>query len=472
MVFKNIVSKLEELRKKKYWLPALAGAILVLILIIGYIWAAVFFGSHFYAGTEIFGIDCSWKTAEEAKELIRDQLSTYVLQIEERDGRTEEITAADIDLVFVDDNSIDQMLKSQRSYIWPVMSWNYHTELTSVAFAYGSARAEQVVQSLDCMNGDLVTLPSDAYILATEDGFVIVDEVEGDELNYARTLEAVTAALDSGETVLSLEEENCYIAPDVYSDDELLNANVRELNDLTQAYIILNFGDRDEIISPTVMQNWITMTMDGTYVFDELAVADYVEYLADTYDTFGKMRQFETSLGTTVTVENIEYGWEIEQHDTLIELLNALEEGYEGPMDPIYSHTAASRNADDIGGTYVEICISAQEMWCYEDGVCVVDTPVVTGNPNNDNGTPSNGVWEIYSKERNVTLVGEGYTAPVDYWMPFNGNVGIHDLSTRYEYGGDIYLYNGSHGCVNTPYDAVVKIFETVYVGTPVIVYD
>ncbi len=462
----------DKLQKKKYWVLILVGGILLLIILIGYIAAAVYFNSHFYAGTMIYGIDCSLATADEAKEMISDQLSTYVLQIQEKDGKTEEITAADIDLVFVDDNTIDEMLKEQRSYIWPVKTWNRHSELTTIAFAYGSARAEEALQGLDCMNEDLVTPPADAYILATEDGFVIVSEVMGDELDYDRTLSVVTDALENGDTTVSLEKTDCYLKPEVYSDDKLLNSNLKELNELTRAYIILNFGDRDEIISPTVMEGWLELTMDGTYVIDEMAVADYVEYLAYTYDTYGKMRQFDTTLGTTVTVENVDYGWEIEQQDTLIELLQAVEDGYEGPMDPVYTHTAMSRNENDIGDTYIEICISAQNMWCYKDGECIVDTPVVTGNPNNGHGTPSNGVWEIYSKQRNVTLVGEGYTAPVDYWMPFNGGVGIHDLQSRYAFGGDIYLYNGSHGCVNTPYDAVVTIFDSIDVGTPVIVYD
>jgi lipoprotein-anchoring transpeptidase ErfK/SrfK len=120
----------------------------------------------------------------------------------------------------------------------------------------------------------------------------------------------------------------------------------------------------------------------------------------------------------------------------------------------------------------VEICISKQEMWCYEDGNLIVDTPVVTGNPNKGNATPSGGVWAVDNKQRNATLVGEGYSAPVDYWIPFNGNVGIHDLQTRAYFGGTIYLTNGSHGCVNTPYDAVQLIYNTISVGTPVIVYE
>ena len=55
--------------------------------------------------------------------------------------------------------------------------------------------------------------------------------------------------------------------------------------------------------------------------------------------------------------------------------------------------------------------------------------------------------------------------------LPFNGDVGIHDASWRTEYGGDIYLTNGSHGCVNTPYTEAEKVFNAIEIGDPVIVY-
>ena len=38
-------------------------------------------------------------------------------------------------------------------------------------------------------------------------------------------------------------------------------------------------------------------------------------------------------------------------------------------------------------------------------------------------------------------------------------------------YGGDEYKYNGSHGCINTPAEAMKKIYDKVEIGTPVIVY-
>ena len=78
----------------------------------------------------------------------------------------------------------------------------------------------------------------------------------------------------------------------------------------------------------------------------------------------------------------------------------------------------------------------------------------------------------VFSDFGTPMLIGEGYRSPVDFWMPFNGNIGIHDMQSRYYFGGTIYLTHGSHGCVNTPLDAVEQIYNAVEEGTPVIVYE
>ena len=55
--------------------------------------------------------------------------------------------------------------------------------------------------------------------------------------------------------------------------------------------------------------------------------------------------------------------------------------------------------------------------------------------------------------------------------MPFDDQIGLHDSSWRTEYAGDIYLTDGSHGCVNTPLDAIATIYNNITVGTLVVVY-
>ena len=284
-------------------------------------------------------------------------------------------------------------------------------------------------------------------------------------------VEAFKSTLE-GQSMLSLEDADCYVNPKRYSDDAALLEEAKKKSALAKAYITYDFGDRKEVVNAPLIADWIVTRADGEYVIDEVAVTDYVESLAAKYDTFGLTREFYTSLGTTVTLNGGDYGWCMDQDATVVALLNALADGYQGTMEPEYLYTAKSRDTNDIGDTYVEICISQQRMWCYQYGTCIVDTPVVTGNPNKGNATPSGGVWAIDAMKQNAILVGEGYQSPVDFWMPFNGDVGIHDMQTRAYFGGTIYLTNGSHGCVNTPYEQAQTIFNTVSVGTPVIVYE
>ena len=136
---------------------------------------------------------------------------------------------------------------------------------------------------------------------------------------------------------------------------------------------------------------------------------------------------------------------------------------------PAYAYSGLCRDTNDIGNTYVEVCISQQKMWCYKDGVLVTETPVTTGNHATGYDTPAGSVWAVDAKKSDCDF--KLYPSHVMFWLPFNGDVGIHDASWRTEYGGDIYLTNGSHGCVNTPYTEAEKVFNAIEIGDPVIVY-
>ena len=437
-----------------------------------YIAVAIYFGFHFYEDTEIYGIDCSQKTADTVKAEVAKRLGDYRLEIRERGGESEYLTAEQIKLAFVDDSSINGMLKAQKSFLWPVMILLKRSNAAAVAFSYDRDAAMQAFSELDCMNPLYVTAPEDAYVKTTDTGFEVAPEVMGTTLDTEKAGQALADALDAGQSMLSLEDAGCYVNPKRYSDDAELLEEAKKKSVLAKAYITYDFGDRKEVVNAPLIADWIVTRSDGEYVIDEVAVTDYVESLAAKYDTFGLTREFYTSLGTTVTLNGGDYGWCMDQDATVVALLNALADGYQGMMEPEYLYTAKSRDTNDIGDTYVEICISQQRMWCYQYGTCIVDTPVVTGNPNKGNATPSGGVWAIDAMKRNAILVGEGYQSPVDFWMPFNGDVGIHDMQTRAYFGGTIYLTNGSHGCVNTPYEQAQTIFNTVSVGTPVIVYE
>ena len=115
----------------------------------------------------------------------------------------------------------------------------------------------------------------------------------------------------------------------------------------------------------------------------------------------------------------------------------------------------------------IYVSISSQTLYYYEYGQVVLSSPVVTGK---NNATPR-GHYKVLRKARNVTLKGDDYESFVNYWIAFRGNsYGLHDASWRSSFGGSIYIYNGSHGCVNMPYYNVQRLYNMVSIGTPVII--
>ena len=101
----------------------------------------------------------------------------------------------------------------------------------------------------------------------------------------------------------------------------------------------------------------------------------------------------------------------------------------------------------------------------------VLETDFVSGNMSKPDCITPPGVFGLTYKTRNAVLRGANYETPVNYWMPFNGNVGMHDATWRSSFGGTIYLTSGSHGCVNLPLNMAAAIYEYMSTGFPIVCY-
>ena len=251
-------------------------------------------------------------------------------------------------------------------------------------------------------------------------------------------------------------DEHIWYAEQVAKNGWSRNVLVHQIESgLYQRQVLAEKVSNFESRLPSPQSELAAQTMKDPYIFDF---------------TFGLAHTFKTSLGATINLNaGGDYGWCIDKEETTQALLQAIEDETQGNLDPVYLYTANDRSANDIGNTYVEVCISQQKMWCYKDGVLVTETPVTTGNHATGYDTPAGSVWAVDAKKSDCDF--KLYPSHVMFWLPFNGDVGIHDASWRTEYGGDIYLTNGSHGCVNTPYTEAEKVFNAIEIGDPVIVY-
>jgi len=443
------------------------------IMLIGYLGVSYYFSSHFFDGTIINGEDSSKKTIDEVKADIIKKIDAYSLKVELRGGGVETIKAQDVKWVYVDDHRVDDLMEEQDQYKW-ILSFSDDNKYEFAAgTSYDAPLVETRMKEMACFQEGNIEKPQNAYINDNGTVYEIIPEVHGNELNWDKAHAAIVDALDMGKTEISLEELDCYEKPTIYKDNEELNKELEVLNRLTATNITYDFGDdRLEVINRATIQDWLVAGENGEYTINADKATAFVNEMAKKYDTFGLKREFKTYRGNTISLTGGDYGWCINKSKTTEALLEAIDQGINETIEPVWLYSAKSKGVDDIGGTYVEISIAEQRMWCYKDGNLIVDTPVVTGNPSRGNATPTGGCWAIDGRKRDAVLTGEGYSSPVTYWLPFNGNVGIHDADRwRTEYGGSIYLTSGSHGCINTPYRNAEKIFNNVEIGTAVIVY-
>lgn len=245
------------------------------------------------------------------------------------------------------------------------------------------------------------------------------------------------------------------------------------LNRVREMEITYAFGDKSEVLKGEEVCSWISgMTGEVINVREDKTSA-YIKSLADKYDTAGKERAFRVTGGKAYLLPG-SYGQKVDQAGETAALSSLIQSGQSQKREPKYVQTVAERSKA-WGGNFVEIDLAAQHVYMYKDGVLAWDSPCVTGNVSKDHTTPE-GIFTLSYKETDRILRGakqaDGtyeYESHVNYWMPFNGGIGLHDANWRNRFGGDIYQTKGSHGCINLPPDKAKALYGLVYSGIPVI---
>ncbi len=282
-----------------------------------------------------------------------------------------------------------------------------------------------------------------------------------------------------GHLDVNLEQAACY-EDMAYSDSELYLKEIYPyLDEFQNKDIVYKFGDDERRLSKKELaclikcdENKIPVLDDNaSLIIDKDAVKNLIQNIGDEFNTYCN-HYFTTHNGDSVYIDTGNYGNEINAKTEIEWLYEFLtKEDNVIIHEPEYLHTANYLGKNDIGDTYIEVSISEQKMFYFKDGEMILSTDVVTGNAGRKRDTPQK-VCFVYGKQEKRVLRGPGYASFVNFWMPVSGNIGIHDSPWRSEYGGEIYKTNGSHGCINTPYNVMKELYEAVEIGTPVIIYD
>lgn len=472
-VIENI--KQERKRPSKALLWFLFGFVVVALLGL-YSWGIYYYKNNFLPNTYISGYNMSNKSLDEALEILDNASQDRKVTIKGIDGEQSEVLASEVGLVLKESPDIEETLNNQNVYAWPKYLLINNGTFIESGHQLDETKLNEVVDALSVVSGEQVVKTQNAGVRYNGREYVIKDEVYGTEVNVPLLRQAVLDALVEGDDVISLQEDDLYVKPVTLSDSTTLSDSVKTLNKALDTVVTYDFQTSQETLNKDTFSAWMSTDDQGAVKFDSEQLNGYIKGLADKYDTYGKPVVFTTTGGEARQYTELYSGWEIDQPGEAEALQAVILAGNSVTREPVYASTGKDRSqGNTISGTYLEISIPSQTMWYYKDGELIVSTPVVTGDEYNGYGT-SKGYFVLQNKETNVVLRGDNadgsqYASPVTFWLPFHNGDGVHDASWRSAYGGRIYLGNGSHGCVNTPYSAVKTIFNNISVGDPVIVY-
>ena len=482
------------------------------IAVTGYIVYADRYESHFIEGTVINNNDVGGLDLEEAENLLANS-SDYKIEIDFRDGSSEWISGDSISLGYEYGDGVAQMLASQDKYHWiegVLGETRSYTIDNGVHFDEEQLAA--IVNSFPEFSEDVQVAPVDARCVRTaENEFAVEPESEGNWIESSRAFVCISEAIRQQKRLLNLSTAGAYESPAVTTDDPELNERVAQLNRFLETTVTYDLPDGGQwTVGRDTLIEWVSagvgsenseadITEDGDsgtdgremgnsetggsgmdYYIDAQAIsskcAEAISSLASIVDDIHTSRTFYATSGRTVEIASDTFGRQIDQAAEVEQLAANLLNFESAEREPAYLMNTYPESLN--GGDYIEVDLRNQMVYLYKDGGLFYDTPCVSGLADDPERVTITGLFKIQEKDRDRTLKGKSdengvptYESFVSYWMGFSGAYGLHDATWRDEFGGDIYEYAGSHGCVNLPYSAAETIYNYVEEGTRVIVF-
>ena len=401
------------------------------------------------------GVDLTGLTAEEAAAALNEAAAAYKLSLTVN-SKPLSFTAEELGLK-LDDSALAALLEAVAN----------GTEGSDAVFTYD----RDALKSL--LKGALNTAPKNATVSydSSKGKFVASNGSNGTEYDLDAALDAAAAAVANLTTSAQVEVKTTAIAPELSASSDKVKSAVNTANgylniSLTYTYSPEGGSTAKESIGVSTVASFIKVSEKMEVSVSKSAIESYCSTMASRHNGADYKGSFKTTNGGTTGQTVTYYGQRVNQSALADDIYTCVTKGTSGTRTAPYS----AKSDKPYGGSYVEIDLSSQKLWLYKNGERILTTSFVSGSVAEGHRTPT-GVYSIYAKQTDRYLTGADYRSFVHYWMPFLGGYGLHDASWRSSFGGDIYLYNGSHGCVNLPSSAAKTIYNNISVGTKVILY-
>lgn len=445
----------KELHENRWFRPLV---LILFIIILIYLGGCLYSSMRFLPRSYVLDTDLSGLSAEEANKKLQNNGLYVLVDQKSKNGRgviTDRIDLVESALARVDYDT-EGLISAQDKFLWFTSFFN--DTVFSEIHAEGSFDVNRLKLALGkCYSQRKENLvePKDATLRAQGNEIKIIPEIEGNVVARETIINTVMSAAEAavtggGSQRVDLTDEN--IKPNVRSDDPNLNQNKELLGKVVAHNITINFtgNERKVLEGGDIVQ--LVKVSDGEVFVDDEKLTPYVDELSDRF--YYNM------------YEHLEYD---DLYEKLSEAILSEDDCEWDAAWYINYPTPGSRG--NGSPSFVEISLGQQTLWYYEYGELILSSPVVTGQP--PKFTTPAGYYTVTLKETNARLKAYDYDVRVSYWMGFDysGYYGLHDAAGRGAFGGEIYKEDGSHGCVNLPYDVAQALFSRTYVGTEVFIY-
>ena len=452
----------------------------------------------FRKGSSLCGVNLEGMTVEEARAALLTAEENYQVAVD-LDGTSFSMTGTQLGLQ-LDETADLKALGKAKAYDTALFTTASAEDLqTAVLNAYTQAiqAAEEQAEEADAgeeawevADGEEAEEETGTEIETTRDVtkasiaydkdsgvFVGVDGVAGETADYTTALSLLQEAVGKLEPAVSLNSETVQVEGEKAADSSAVAAALEEANsyltvDLTYSFTPDGGETKTKTIPTSEIAGWLAVEADGLTVdLDTSSMAAYVSELASKYSgSSKKTSRFKTTSEGYITVKVAQKGQTVDTESLYEDLYQCISTKTSGERVAPYSAVSEDADVVDFDGNYIEIDLTNQMVYLYKGGELLVKSPCVTGCVWEGHATPT-GVFSIFAMYKDRYLTGADYQNWVNYFMPFNGGIGMHDASWRTKFGGDRYLYHGSHGCINMPYEQVKTIYENVEKGYKVIVH-
>lgn len=443
--------------------------VVVGVLLICYLAACFYFTTHFVPGTTVNGRDVSLLSTSDFATQVENEAKNWSCKVQSKGGFLLELSGADIKLS-ADGIRVSKAAFSQRTaYTWPLDLLHPQAIVTDDSISYDEEALKTCVSSaIDSFNkkAEAPTNAAASYDM-DKHAFVVSADAKGTALDSTKSYERITVALSSLSSELELGKDEL-LAPSITSDNKELLASCDVANKLLEQSFPLVKGDKILAkIEKKQIASWVSIDSKNKINYDRAAIDKW------NVENIGDEASFEDDEGV----------YALDQKAMVDAIVAAFDKGkateIEVPTTTIATKPAITPGASKRG-RHLDINLSTQYARFYNaSGKVIWETYLVSGDLATSHGTPT-GEFAIQAKQRNQTLIGDDedkdgkpdYKTFVSYWMPFrSGGYGLHDAPWRAYFGGDIYQYAGSHGCLNLPPLKAETLYNLVVIGDPVVVH-